>query len=227
MGRSKFRSRQQHMKGVLVITPCSRSALPTQGLFIAERLRQAGIRIGVLSKARSSFGRLLDVIASSPFLIPRYDSVFVNVYGERAFTYESFAIIIARLWKRRTVVLVHNGRMDQFVLHWPRWTKAVLSCADLVVVPHAFLHRQLSTLGVRVDMNIPNFIELKRYRFRERSILAPRFLYLRGMYPYYNPQMAIRTFSLVQDKYQDARLTMAGGEGKENAICQRLVPDCN
>jgi glycosyltransferase involved in cell wall biosynthesis len=47
------------------------------------------------------------------------------------------------------------------------------------------------------------------------------------MYPYYNPQMAIRTFKLVQDKYQDARLTMAGEEGKESAICRRLVRDLN
>jgi glycosyltransferase involved in cell wall biosynthesis len=213
------------MNSVLVITPCSPFALPTQGLFIAEGLRRAGIRVGTLSQARSGLGRLLDVSFRCPWLVPRYDSALVNIYGERAFVYESLAIIVARLWEKRVVVLIHNGRMAEFVRRWPRWTRFVLSRADLVLVPHGFLQKQLSSLGLRVDDTIPNFIDLKRYKFRERSNLAPRFLYLRGMYPYYNPEMAIRAFKLVQEEHPDATLTMAGEEGKESAVCRSLA--CN
>src|SRR5207253_1609866 len=69
--------------------------------------------------------------------------------------------------------------------------------------------------------------DLKRYTFRERSILAPRFLYLRGMYPYYNPEMAIRAFGIIQHRYPESLLTMAGEEGKESARCRALVRDLN
>src|SRR5439155_10963974 len=120
------------------------------------------------------------------------------------------------LWKKRVVTIIRNGWMPRFVQRWPRWANFVLRQSNLVVVPHAFLKSRLSALWLRIDEVIPNFIELEKYNFRERSILSPRFLYLRGMYPYYNPQMAIRAFRLVQDAYPDASLTMAGEEGKES-----------
>src|SRR5438445_6491564 len=215
------------MKSVLVITPCSRNGLPSQGFFIAEELRNAGVQIQVLTDAESRLRRLLDVIFRGFWLVPQHDRVFVNVYGQRAFTYESFAILYARLWRKRVVALIHNGRLAEFIRRWPRWTSLVLSQADLVLVPHRFLQEQLTGLGLRIDGAIPNFVDLKRYTFRERSILAPRFLYLRGMYPYYNPEMAIRAFGIIQHRYPESLLTMAGEEGKESARCRALVRDLN
>ena len=192
------------MKSVLVITPSATQLLPTQGLLIAERLRQAGVQTCVLGKAKSRWGRLLEIPFRSCMLARRYDAVLVNVYGEWAFVYESLAILYARLWKKRIVVLIRSGLMPEFVRRRPRWARLVLSQANLVLVPHGFLQEKLSGLGLRIDGVIPNFIDLKRYKFRQRSGLAPRFLHLRGMYPYYNPQMAIRAFSLIQSKYPDA-----------------------
>jgi glycosyltransferase involved in cell wall biosynthesis len=213
------------MQSVLIVTPCSRKALPSQGLFIAEELRKAGVNVQVLASAESGLGRLLDVISRGMWLIPRYDRVFVNVYAERAFTYESFAILYARLWRKHLVVLLHNGRMIEFIRRWSRWVSLVLSQADRVLVPHLFLQEQLTGLGFRIDGTIPNFIDLKKYRFRERTSLTPHFLYLRGMESYYNPEMAIRAFRLIQNEYPDALLTMAGPEGSESALCRRLGQD--
>lgn len=215
------------MQSVLIVTPCSRNAPPSQGFFIGEELRKAGARVQVLANAKSGVGRLLDVIFRGIWLIPQFDRIFVNVYGERAFAYESFAILYARLWKKHLVVLVHNGRMDEFIHRWPRWVGLVFSQVDRVVVPHRFLEEQLTKLGFRIDGTIPNFIDLKKYRYRERSILTPRFLYLRGMHSYYNPEMAIRAFAFIQNEYPDALLTMAGPEGSESAFCRKLVRDLN
>jgi len=134
----------------------------------------------------------------------------VNVYGSRAFVYESAAILYANWWKKRSVVFIRGGSMPEFVQRWPRWTHFVFSKANLILVPHEFLRAELSALGLRVDGIIPNFIELEKYKFRERSRLAPRFLYLRGMHSIYNPAMAVRAFALIQQQYPDASLTMAG-----------------
>ena len=70
---------------------------------------------------------------------------------------------------------------------------------------------------------IPNFIELERYNFRKRSLLEPRFLYLRGMHPMQNPAMALRAFALIQRRYPNAILTMAGRDGDESPYCHSLV----
>ena len=132
-------------------------------------------------------------------------------------------LLWARLWKKRVIALVHSGCMPEFIQRWRRFATHVLSLTDLVLVPHEFLQKRLTSLGVRIDDTIPNFIDVERYRYRERSVILPRFLYLRGMYAYYNPEMAIRAFSLVQRKYPDASLTMAGEGAKESVTCQNLV----
>src|SRR5439155_3314414 len=155
------------MKSVLVITPCAPQLLPTQGLLIAERLREDGLQTCILTSAKSGWGRLLDVAFRCGMLALRCDAVMVNVYGDRAFIYESMAILYARLWKKRVVTIIRNGWMPRFVQRWPRWANFVLRQSNLVVVPHTFLKSRLSALGLRIDEIIPNFIELEKYNFRE------------------------------------------------------------
>jgi glycosyltransferase involved in cell wall biosynthesis len=94
------------------------------------------------------------------------------------------------------------------------------------LVPHQFLRSFLEAGGFKVDGTIPNFIELEKYKYRERSSLAPRFLYLRGMHPFYNAPMALRAFSIVQKQWPDASLTMAGAPGSESAQCEGIIRDC-
>ena len=211
------------VKSVLVITPCAPEGLPTQGDAIAKHLHQAGVRTSILSQAKSSWGRLLDIGVRSFFVMPFYDVALVNVYGSRAFVYESAAILYARVWKKRSVVFIRGGWMPEFVQRWPRWTRFVFSMANLILVPHEFLRAELSALDLRVDGIIPNFIELEKYKFQERSRLTPRFLYLRGMESTYNPAMALRAFAIIQRQYPDALLTMAGPESTDSALCRSLV----
>ena len=209
-------------KPILVITPCPRNGLPTQGLRIAELLRDAGLQVNILSRAQSRVIRLLDMVFRGFIFVPFHDVVLVNLYGERAFVYESLIILYAYLLKKRVVVFIRSGLMPEFVQKWPRWTR-VVSCADLVLVPNGFLQEKLTALGLRIDGAIPNFIDLEQYRFRERVHLAPRFLYLRGFWSIYNPEMALRAFAIIQSKYPNASLTMAGREGDCSAMCRNLV----
>jgi glycosyltransferase involved in cell wall biosynthesis len=176
-----------------------------------------------LGRAKSGWGRLLEVVALSLLLVPRHDVVLVDVFGLRAFIYESVAILFARLWQKRIVAFLHNGHMRDFVERWPRWTHFILSQPNLVIVPHRFLKEQLCPLNLRIDGIIPNFVTLQNYRFRERSILEPRFLYLRGTHPIYNSPMVLRAFALIQRDYPDAVLTMAGKEGEDSEYCQFLI----
>jgi glycosyltransferase involved in cell wall biosynthesis len=211
------------VQSVFVITPCAPNGLPTQGEAIAKHLHQAGVRTSILSRAKSSWGRLLDIGVRGFFIMPFHDVALVNVYGSRAFVYEATAILYARVWKRRSVVFIRGGWMPTFVQKWPRWIRFVFSKANLILVPHEFLYAVLSASGLRVDGIIPNFIELEQYKFRERALLVPRFLYLRGMESTYNPAMALRAFAIIQQQYPEALLTMAGPESTDSALCRALV----
>jgi glycosyltransferase involved in cell wall biosynthesis len=207
------------VKSILIVTHC---VPPQQGSLIAEYLGQSGVQVRVLGKAESSWGRLLEIVSYSLLLVPRYDVLLVDLFGLRAFVYESVAILCARLWRKRIVAVLRNGYMRDFVERWPRWTRFILSQPNLVLVPH-----HLSALGFRIDGMIPNFVKLENYRFRERSVLSPRFLYLRGMHPFYNAPMALRAFALVQQRFPDAQLTMAGKEGEDSDECRSLVQTLN
>ena len=66
--------------------------------------------------------------------MPFHDVAFVNVYGRRAFVYESAAILYAHWWKKRSVVFIRDGSMPEFVQRWPRWAHFVFSKANLMLV---------------------------------------------------------------------------------------------
>jgi len=215
------------MKSILVITHCSPHGLPQQGSIIAEGLMRSGLETRVLGKAASGWGRLLEILAYSILLVPRYDVLLVDVFGQRAFVYESAAILCARLWKKRIIAVVHNGSMREFVERWPRWARFILAQPTLVLTPSKFLQHQLLEIGFRVDGIIPNFVNIENYPFRERAFLSPKFLFLRGMHSFYNAPMALRAFALIQQKYPNASLTMAGKEDEDSDYCRSLVQSLN
>src|SRR5262245_54442144 len=174
------------MTSVLIVAPSSPKGIPAQATLIGNRLRDDGVDVTLLSKASTSCGRLLDTIFRGFVSIPTHKVSQVNVFGGRAFTYESFAILYASLWQKPVVVMIRGGNFPNFVNKWPRWSRFVLGRATKTLVPHDYLRDELSKLGFRIDGVIPNFIELEKYRFRKRSNLTPRFLYLRGNGPSYN-----------------------------------------
>jgi glycosyltransferase involved in cell wall biosynthesis len=50
-------------------------------------------------------------------------------------------------------------------------------------------------------------------------------LYLRGMHPLYNPEMALRAFALIQARHPTASMTMAGPDGPDSRRCRALVAE--
>lgn len=216
------------MKRVLVVTHAAPGRPPGQGAILAARLAQEGIAVGLLSRARSSWGRALDV-AVRGFLrmLGRDLTVIVDVFGGRAFLYESLAVIYARLLGRRLVVVLHGGWMPEIVERWPRWYRAVLRLPHEIVAPSAFLLERLTSKGLRVDGVIPNFIEPQKFLFRRRGQLRPRFLYLRGLHSIYNPEMALEAFARVQAEVGEASLTMGGGTPTDSDGLQRRAQELN
>lgn len=158
-------------------------------------------------------------------LIPFHSVVFVNLYGGRAFVYESLIILYSYLWRKRCIILIHSGLMPIFVQRWPRWSHFVFSYSSLVLTPSEFLKKKLCQLGIQVDGVIPNFIDLEDYSFKERAKLEPKFIYVRGFWSVYNPEMALKAFAIVQGLYPNASLTMAGREGDSSGKCRSLARD--
>ncbi len=210
------------MKSVLVITPCNPSMLKSQGQIIAQQLDNSGVRIGMLSAAKSGLGRFVDIAFRGPGMIKRHDILLVNMYGFRAFTYEALAVLYGRLFKRKVVVMIHGGWMADFIDRYSKFARFVLGLPHVVLTPHGFLEKELSDRKIIIDGTIPNFIEIGDYTFKLRSNLKPKFLFMRGTHHIYNPEMAIKAFAVIQKQIPKAVMTIAGRDNGHRSSLEKM-----
>jgi glycosyltransferase involved in cell wall biosynthesis/ribosomal protein S18 acetylase RimI-like enzyme len=189
--------------------PPEANGLPTQGVELASRLGEVCSRVSVVSRQGHPIGRLLHSVAHLSLHGPRYDTLCVQTFGNRALLLEGAAILLGRLWRRRVVLCLRGGglpaRLDR--APWPSlW---LYGLADASVCPSGYMQQEMARHGLHPQV-IPNALDPSRYPFRARSHVRPWLLWMRTMHPFYNPMLALRSFELVRQRYPDARLTMAG-----------------
>jgi glycosyltransferase involved in cell wall biosynthesis len=132
------------------------------------------------------------------------------------------AIAAAKLHRRPVVLNYHSGEAPDHLAKSPT-ARAILAGVDRIVVPSAFLVRVFQRFDLGATA-ISNIVDLSRFTYRERCSTAPRILSTRSFEGLYNVACTIRAFRLVQDRYPDASLTLAGGGRHEGAL-RRLVSD--
>ena len=119
------------------------------------------------------------------------------------------AIAAARALGASVVVHYHSGEAPD---HLDRWGVAVhpwLARADHIVVPSRYLQRVFARHGYRARV-IPNIVDPRQFRWRERRPLEPHLLSNRNLEPYYRVDVVIRAFAVVKRRRPDATLTVAG-----------------
>ena len=130
-------------------------------------------------------------------------------------------ILVAKLYRRKTVLNYHSGRVADHLHRWGRTAIPVLRLADSIVVPSERMAGIFARHGLPAR-TLPNAIELSAFRFRPRPDLRPVFLSSRSLHPHYNVECVLRAFALVQERNAEARLTVAG-DGPERSRLERLA----
>lgn len=117
------------------------------------------------------------------------------------------AILIAKLYGKKSILNYRSGEAED---HLEKWRTAVptIRLADQIVVPSGYLVEVFSRFGLKARV-IHNTIELDRFKFRERHRLRPIFLTSRLLEPLYNVPCVLRAFAIIQQRYPQARLTVA------------------
>jgi glycosyltransferase involved in cell wall biosynthesis len=93
--------------------------------------------------------------------------------------------------------------------------------ADVIVAPSPYLVDVFARHGLNARF-IYNTVDLERFRYRERASLRPVFVTGRLHKRFYNVACVLRAFALIQARYPDARLTVAG-DGELRAKLERLA----
>ena len=106
--------------------------------------------------------------------------------------------------------------------HWPT-AVPTLRRMDKVVTPSAYLVEIFDKFGVKAEV-IYNIIDSSRFQFRRRTKPRPPFLHNRGLEPLYNVECTLRAFRLIQERYAEARLTVAH-EGPSRPGLEKLADE--
>jgi glycosyltransferase involved in cell wall biosynthesis len=117
------------------------------------------------------------------------------------------ALLLGRLLGKRTILNYHDGRAEDHLAHWPM-ARRLMRLATVIVVPSNYLVDVFARFGIGAT-RIHNIAETDSLPYRERRRPYPVFLYNRGLAREYNPACTLRAFAIVQQRYAEARLTIA------------------
>jgi glycosyltransferase involved in cell wall biosynthesis len=133
------------------------------------------------------------------------------------------AILVARALGRPVVLNYRSGQAPDH-LRRSAIARTTIARVDRNVVPSSFLAGVFAEFGIGSTI-VPNIVDLKRFRYRERDPLRPRLVSTRNLEPLYNVAATIRAFRLVQDRWPGAALTLVGSGSQEadlRALTARL-----
>jgi len=138
-----------------------------------------------------------------------YQIAVIEVFSGSSFIWAFCIFRLVRLLKKRTVLVLHGGRLPDFARSHPLLIRSLLSSADRVFAPSEYLRAKM--LEYRKEIGIlPNGIELPNYSMRLRSQLKPDLVWLRAFDAIYNPSLAIEAVALLRNEFPGIRLTMVG-----------------
>ncbi len=140
--------------------------------------------------------------------IRHYD--IIHIFSASYYSYSLCAmpaLFLARLFGKKSILNYRSGEAED---HLENWKTAVptIRLADEIVVPSGYLVDVFARHGLRARA-IYNIVELDRFTFRERHPLRPVFLTSRLLEPLYNVPCVLRAFAIIQERYPEARLTVA------------------
>jgi glycosyltransferase involved in cell wall biosynthesis len=126
------------------------------------------------------------------------------------------ALLLARLFRKRSILNYHDGRAEDHLAHWPT-ARRLMRLATTIVVPSDYLVDVFARFGLRAT-RIYNVAETPPDAFRDRKRPRPVFLHNRGLADEYNPACTLRAFAIIQQSYPDARLTIAHDGPQQQAL---------
>src|SRR5688572_20881586 len=140
--------------------------------------------------------------------VRKYDIIHIFCASYYSYSLSAIpALAISRLYGKKSILNYRSGEAED---HLETWRTAVptIKLADEVIVPSGYLVDVFARHGLRARA-IHNIVELDRFTYRERQPLRPVFLTSRLLEPLYNVPCVLRAFAIIQERYPEARLTIA------------------
>ncbi len=128
-------------------------------------------------------------------------------------------LFIAKLFRKKTILHYHTGEAETHLSDWKLTAKPTMKRFDKIIVPSQFLIDVFAKFELKAEA-IFNFVESEKFKFRERNPLQPVFLSNRNFEAHYQVSDVLRAFRLIQNRFADAKLFVAGAGSEEKLLHQ-------
>ena len=142
--------------------------------------------------------------------IPKYDIIHICSSAHLSFLLTPTpAVLVAKLFGKKTVLNYRSGQFEEHYKNWHKTLSPTLNLFDRIVTPSNYLVDVFARHGFEAQ-SVHNFLDLEKFYYRERKKLRPIFLSNRLLEDLYNIPCIFRAFGIVQKKYPEAKLIVAG-----------------
>ena len=171
---------------------------------------------------------LRTVVTSAVYLISllrevgRYD--VIHIFSASYYSYllcAMPAILVARLFGRPSILNYRSGEAEDHLAKWRATAVPTMRLTDKIVAPSGYLVEVFRRFGLDAE-SISNAVDAECFCYRDRSPLRPTFLSGRNLEPLYNVGCTLKAFGIIQGRFPDARLLVAG-DGSQRRSLERLA----
>jgi glycosyltransferase involved in cell wall biosynthesis len=156
--------------------------------------------------------------------IPKTDIVQVFSSGTTSYIISTLPpLFVGGIFGKKTILNYHNGAAEEHIKNWRLTAKPSMKRFDEIVVPSQFLVDVFAKFDLKAKA-IFNFVEGEKFVFRERKPLKPVFLSNRNFEAHYRVEDVLRAFRLVQNRFPEAKLLIAG-YGREESSLKKLAEE--
>jgi glycosyltransferase involved in cell wall biosynthesis len=132
-------------------------------------------------------------------------------------------IIMGRFLGKKVILNYRGGKAGEFLKQCSWCVVPFMRMASQICVPSDFLREIFAKYGLNSTL-LPNIAQIEMFRWKQRARFAPTLLVTRHLEPMYNTQCLLRAFRIVQRRFPDAVLTVAG-DGSEAIRLRELVAE--
>ena len=182
---------------------------PTTLEGLVKYLESENYRVYSSSEKSNKISRLLDMCFSVFQYRNKIDYLLIDTYSTSNFYYAFFTSQIARLFCIKYIPILHGGNLPSRLDRSKLISNLIFKNSYKNIAPSGYLKHEFEKKSYKVEL-IPNVIDIEEYKFKERSNIEPKLLYVRAFSKIYNPIMAINVLRKLSLKYPNVKLCMVG-----------------
>jgi len=146
--------------------------------------------------------------------------IFVDVFSTKAFFFSLAIAFCAILFKISFIPIFRGGYLIERFEKYKLIFRYFFTKAELVICPSVLFYDYFGKKGFNVKL-IPNYIDIKKYKYKLRMDINPKILWVRSIHTIYNPKLAIELIVRLIKKYPAAKLCFVGPV-KDSNLFQEL-----